>query len=134
MTEPPGFFDRALSFVFTGEDPVARSQRLSDREAALNQRLLERGQISSDQFAQREQVRAANDALAAQLDSEVSDDFYEGLGEGADYLRRGGDSLIGGLLGTALRAVPVWVWIALAVAAAVYFWPVLSRFIKRRSA
>ena len=114
-----GLFD-ALNNFFQGEDAAARDARLSERE----QRLVDRGLMAPD-------VRAANDALAARLNSEVEEDFYIGIGEGAENLRRGGDSLIGGTLKTILRAVPVWLWIGLIVAAVVYFWPILGPRVKR---
>lgn len=116
------FFRTAL----TGVD-VDEEQAKADA-AGLQLSELNRRYADADE---RNARLAADDShnFAGQVDQAFTDE----LGERADALRRGGDSLIGGTLRTLLRAVPVWVWIGLVLAALAYFWPTLRRLLPAKS-
>jgi hypothetical protein len=68
------------------------------------------------------------------FNAEVGEAFNEGLGEGADRLRRGGNAVFGTTLKTIFRALPWPVWLVLIAAAAFYLWPLIKTALKARKA
>lgn len=97
----------------TGVDNDPEKDRAVDaRLRELNRQKFESGQWSADDYAASELRFESYDY---DYEGQIGAEFQQGVNEQADKLRSGADSFISGTLGTALRLVPVWVWLALAV-------------------
>lgn len=63
---------------------------------------------------------------AGSFESQVDEAFTDELNARAKGFKNAADALISGSIGTALRLVPNWAWVAAAGFAAFYFWPIIG--------
>jgi len=123
-----------LSKIFLGVD-LAEEQKRGDLLDAQGQKAAQDYQPGGRLYNKiaAEQGTAAADAAATQVEQhfeqgvtgnvtdQVGQAFYDGLQEGASNIRTGVDKTVLGVLTTALKTVPITVWIAAAAFAFFYF-------------
>ena len=105
--------------------------------AARNAKLLEQGKISDADF--RVSQERFDAAQRYDPDAEIEAAWDEGLQDGANNVTAVLSKpfeIAGTAVGSVLKALPWWLWLAAIAAGAVYFWPVIrplvSGLAKRR--
>lgn len=92
-----------------------RARQLDGVVAQQNRSALERGVWTEEQYRQAEANRIGNVTEADDYYNQVASDFAQGAVEGAERIttttRKGINTLTGGVLTTAWRALPWWVWL-----------------------
>jgi hypothetical protein len=118
--------------VFTDVDEDEERARGEVAEAGLDREAAkDREKYGEDWYRQYKKHDPLDDVY---LDgqSEFETGFEEELDARASAYGEFGDKVISKTVGTVWRTVPLWVWLGLAVAAVVYFWPLIRVAMKIR--